>query len=254
MARLFIFLSLLMLSPAFGTQSYNYNPHVPCWDWFNLEPYFLPPDHPLKPKLDRLFSKRVTLSKETMEKAGFKKIHLRQPTNIVIGRHADLKGYLVKAYLDTQPPLIDWVNWVNRIKGAQTIQEMIDKYQMKDFLVPKKWIYPLPEHPSPPNQSGYHRKNFILVVEDMHILQDEDNRKAFQNKMTPARLKRLFILFTEGGLIDSIYPDNIPFTKKGKIAFIDTEHFHCWPVNVLRFKQFLSPAMQEAWQNLIDQK
>jgi hypothetical protein len=86
----------------------------------------------------------------------------------------------------------------------------------------------------------------------MPILSKEKILKFYKSKITPAKLVELFILFTELGLIDSIYPDNIPPTRSGKIAFIDTEHHHHWPVNLEKFKHFLSPAMQVYWQSLIE--
>ncbi len=235
--------------------AYSYNPFVPLDDWNALQPYFLPINHPVKDRLDRIFTKkRATASKESFEAAGFGKITLRQPTNIVVGKNPELKGYLVKAYLDSQPDFIDWGNWLNRILGAKAIKESIKVHGFKDFLVPQKWIYPLPEHPSPPSKLGYHRKNFILIVEDMHILPNQETLDKYKKKISKGQLKGLYTLLSELGLIDSIFPDNIPFTKSGKIAFIDTEHHHLWPVNYQRFKQFLSPTMQEYWQTLIDQK
>lgn len=235
--------------------AYSYNPFVPLDDWNSLQPYFLPVNHPIKDKLDRIFTqKRATASKETFEGAGFGKITLRQPTNIVVGKHPNLKGYLVKAYLDSQPDFIEWGNWLNRILGAQAIKECIKRHRFNDFLAPKKWIYPLPEYPSPPHKPGYHRKNFILVVEDMNILSNQETVDRYKKKVSREQLKGLYTLLSELGLIDSIFPDNIPFTKSGKIAFIDTEHHHLWPVDYQRFKQFLSPIMQEYWQTLIDQK
>ena len=86
----------------------------------------------------------------------------------------------------------------------------------------------------------------------MKILSIEENLKHYKKKITKKQLKGLFTLLKEVGLIDSIYPDNIPFTQSGKIAFIDTEHHHQWPVQLEKFKQFLSPAMQEYWQSLMD--
>lgn len=230
---------------------YPYNPLV-AWDvWQSLEPYFLPSTHPIKPKLDRLFKKRVTLTKETFEKAGFDKIKLRNPTNIVVGKHPDLQGYLVKAYLDYQPVPVDWWNWARRITGALAIQECLHQHGFSGFCVPRKWIYPLPD-PIVPDRTGFCRKNFILIVEDMHILDHEETLKGYKKKMTKQKLKALYTILTEVGLIDSVFPSNVPFTTQGKMAFIDTEHHHLQPVPYIRLKPYLSSTMQEYWQLLID--
>lgn len=226
------------------------NPLVEADIWQRLEPYFLPDQHPIKSKLDHLFQKkRVTQSRQMFEAAGFVKIKRREPTNLIIGRHPDLTGYLLKVYLDTQPPVCEWCNWLKRIEGAHSIRVCLKRHRFQHFAVPKKWIYPLPEEPSPP--SHYHRKNFILVVEDMRILKGEDNRQAFKDKITPEILEELYIILTEEGLIDSVYLDNIPFTKSGKIAFIDTEHHHLQPVKYEKLTRYLSTDMQAYWHAII---
>ncbi len=84
--------------------------------------------------------------------------------------HPLIKGYLFKVYLDVQPDICEWSNWVRRIEGAHAIRACIKRHGYKHFSVPHKWIYPLPPEPSPPFSEKYHRKNFILIVEDMHIV------------------------------------------------------------------------------------
>lgn len=234
---------------------FSYNPLVPKKLWNELKPYFLPNDHPIKPQLDLLFSKiRATQSAELFEEAGFGKPFIRQPTNIMIGKHAQFKGYVFKVYLDTQPFLNEWENWVQRIEGARAIQACIDRHEFSNFFVPKKWIYPLPAEPSPPNDPSFNRKNFILIVEDVYHLPKKQLFKAFKKKMTPQILQELAIIIKEEGLVDSVYPDNIPFTTSGKLAFLDTEH--CFPGKEIPFEKltpFLSPSMQIFWQSITTQ-
>lgn len=221
--------------------------------WEKLEPYFLPINHPIKRKLDRLFhKKRVTQSRDIFEQAGFGNAEMRKPTNIVVGKHPDFKGYLFKVFLDTQPPVCEWCHWLKRIEGAQAIQDCITTHGFQHFRVPKKWIYPLPAEPSPPYTSHYHRKNFILIVEDMQILSKEENLKAFKKNMRPKILRELYTILTEEGLIGSVYPKNIPFTHKGDLAFIDTEHHHIQPVPYHKLTRFLSAEMRDYWQTLTE--
>ena len=234
---------------------YHYNAYVEPSLWVDLEPFFLPENHPAKPVLDKLFSKqRPTLSKEAFEKAGFDILGtIRTELNIVVGTHPKLRGFLLKFYFDTQPAFPEWHNWLARIRGACRIQECIERHHFqKIFKVPRKWIYPLPTHPSPPADSRYNRKNFILIVEDMKILSHHENRKAFKKKMTRAILDALYIVITEEGLIDSIFAGNIPFNKKGQINFVDTEHSHLYfPIEYSRVSKYLSPEMIEYWEFLI---
>jgi len=236
--------------------SFLYNPCVSPDVWLELEPYFLPSDHPIKDRLDKLFNQiRATQSEAYFEKAGFGKPKMRKPTNIVIGRHAQFKNYIFKVYLDTQPPLNEWVNWIHRIKGARAIQSCLENRGFQSFCVPKKWIYPLPASPCPPGQFRFYRKNFILIVENMDIVSSKTNLKAFKNKITSQILQELYTILTEEGLIDSVYPDNIPFTNSGKLAFIDTEHHY--PGTTIPYEKltpYLSKEMQEFWKSLITGK
>lgn len=65
-------------------------------------------------------------------------------------------------------------------------------------------------------------------------------------------LNALYNLLQMLGLIDSVYITNIPFAKDGKIAFIDTEHFHKWPVKFNRLSHSLSNEMNLYWMSLIN--
>ena len=205
--------------------------------------------HPIKRKLDKLFKKtRVTESPETFSKAGFGKPHLRKPTNIVIGKHKDFKGYIFKVYLDSQPELCDWALWISRIKGSLAIQSCIRRHGFQHFAVPKKWIYLLPTNCV---SHGPNPKTSILIVEDMNILDSKSNLDAFKTKMTPKILRELYTIISEECLIDSVFPDNIPFTKRGRIAFIDTEHYHCnQPIPYMKLTKYLSTSLQKIWVDL----
>lgn len=249
-----LFICYAMCAIVQQAKSYTPDPLIPLELWHQLEPYFLPEEHPIKRKLDRLFSnQRATLSEETFRKAGLGKVKKRKPTNIVFGQSPFLKGIVIKAFLDTQPPLPEWENWLKRIEGSRCIRQCIKRHHYKQFKVPHKWIYPLPAHPSPPLQYSHSRKYFILIAEDMDILNRKENLKAYRERMTKECLNQLYVILTEEGLIDSIYPDNVPFTKDGKLAFIDTEHYHKTPIKYHQLLHFLSPAMQNYWQQLIDQ-
>lgn len=207
--------------------------------------------HPIKSRLDRLFKKESPFaSPKAFEEAGFGKPHLREPTNIVVGRHKKCPGYLFKVFLETQPVINEWECWVNRINGARIIQKAIERHGFVHFVVPKKWIYQLPASCI---SQGPYPKRYILVVEKMPILEPHANLKAFKSKITPKLLDELFVLLAEEVLIDSVYPDNIPFTKHGKIAFIDTEHYRRERgVPYEKLSRFLSKDMKSYWETLWD--
>lgn len=249
-----IILGFLLLISFSLQAKYPYNPHVSREVWKELEPHFLPKKHPAKEALDLIFSeKRVTHSAETFTEAGFTITRLNRPNNAVVSGHPKLKGYLIKAYLDTQLEIPEWEMWLRRIKGIKKIQKCIDRHQFTEFVLPQKWIYPLPIDPSPPLEENIHRKNFILVVEDMEILDKRENPKAYKEKMTSELLEDIFVVMTECQLTDCVWIGNMPFTKSGKITFIDTELFKNGIPEFERLKKYLSPPMQEHLDRLLIQ-
>jgi hypothetical protein len=229
---------------------YFRNPYVSDEIWGTLSPYFLPPTSMAKAYFDRIFNQkhRVLKSRKSMIKSGF--IMISHPKDkVIVAKHPYLKGYLVKVYTDDmEAPDTYW--WKKRIDGVNKIQNKIIEYGYQEIMkTPKKWIYPVPFSPS----MGAPRKNFILVVEEMDILSKKKNLKAYKKKMNPKILNAFFTLMTELNLIDSVYADNTPFCKDGKLAFIDTEHSldtTCLvPVSVVA--QYLSSEMYTYWEQLI---
>lgn len=256
MYRLFTLITIILLQfcPTIYS-AYTRNPHVDPQVWEELEPYFLPEDHPIKAQLDEIFitNHRVILDANSLVQAGFKAPKPgHKPTRPYVLKHPKLKSHLVKMFTDDNG-VNEWELWVKRIKGAYYTQQCIYKHGYeKYFSVPKKWIYPLPAEPSPPN--GFHRKNFILVVQNMKILKKDENKRTWKSMaVSPALLDALYIIVDEVGLADSLFVFNIPFSRiDGRISFIDTEDYHIWPVNYARMKQYLSPALQIYWDMLIE--
>lgn len=238
---------------------YQRNPLVSEETWNAALPYLLPEDSREKNILDRIFSKRRVLkSRESMEKSGF--FLLGPPERVVmIAKHQQLKGYILKCYLDTY--YNGSYSLIRRAMGAKAIQDIIDSEGFENILcVPKKWVYPLPIDPgSSPDEP---RQTFIVLCEKINILDGQDNIKAYKKKFTPTMANALYTVLSRLIMIDSMLIDNIPFCKDGRIAFIDTEHFHgpYEPPPSSRYMSFynpaqlstrLSPKMQEYWQQLI---
>lgn len=219
-----------------------------------VAPYLLPEDHPIKPDLDRIFSaSRVIFNVKTLAKAGFDKSKPREFSKVVVTKHSELPGYVFKLYLDTQKPhkgKPEHHYWILRITGAQKIQQEITKQGWENsFKVPKKWIYALPEDPSPPE--GYYTKHYILVEEDMDILSNDKNKKMWGSKtVTRPLLSNLFYILKTIGLIDCAKPANIPFGRDGRIAFIDTQSHGVEKMRYKGLTGYLSSSNQRYWGSL----
>lgn len=223
--------------------------------WNELAPYFLPEEHPLKERMDRVFTQfRVTLTADTLRLADFKGVRKGKPFHATVVKHPKLKGYVLKLFTDDDPMNEEWNDWKRRIIGAQAIEAAIDRLGYQDlFKVPKKWIYPLPVDPEP--LPGFNRKFFVLVAEDMKILPREKNFFWWKSvAMTQERVCAIYTMLQEVGLIDSVYIDNLPFAKDRKMAFVDTQHHHLWPIPFGKLNDYFAHDMRYYWEQLTGQR
>ncbi|MDP1881118.1 MAG: hypothetical protein Q8K60_09295 [Parachlamydiaceae bacterium] len=232
---------------------FNYNTHIPSSIQKQFKPYLIPFNHVMKPVLDRLFATRVTQEKKTLMNAGFKIIDRRSRSFICVVSHPDLTGYLLKLYLDRDKrkkygrPSWEWL--VKRCEGAEKIHGIISKFSIKHFVCAKKWIYSLPENPPPPLSKKYTRHLAVLLVKDMQLVSEEENYAAWKNKIREEQLDELYILVTRGKG-SSYRPDNLPFTKNGTIAFIDTEYPDKGP-DFDSIREFLNTSMRYYWDKIV---
>lgn len=221
--------------------------------WEEIQPYLVDETSSLKRKLDKIFSpkKRPVRSPLGLKFAGFEIIKGNSRTGIVIAKHPKLKGKIVKVFTDDSWMPNDWYNFLTRVRGAEVVRELIKLHEWEDeFTVPKKEIYVLPSDNHPPLENCP-KKFFALIVDEVKMVSFSRHAALWQsNLINQEKLIKLFILLSEGGLIDSVYIDNIPMNKEGKITFLDTEHYHKGPIPYSRFDQFLSPDMRNFWIQL----
>lgn len=173
-----------------------------------INQYLLPKDHPLTPKLKNLFKNRKMFkTAKEFRKEGFQLSfgHRR----LMVASHPEISGYLIKKFPDSTPKEKQIENYIKRINGANEVRKQIAINHLMHLVVPHKWLYRTPY--------GY-----VLIVENMDILDiKETNRRYFQiDKEILTELCRL--LHALGGC--DAFTRNQPFTKSGKIAFVDTEH------------------------------
>ena len=154
-------------------------------------------------------------------------------------------------YTDYGQNVDEWDFWIKRITGADLARAVIKKHDLRGlFKAPKKWIYPLPPEPSPPEGPNYFRKNFVLVVENMKPLARKKNHKKYRAILYRHYLDAIYTILTETGLSDSANADNAPWCKDGRIAFLDTERHSTWPIKYHSLLEFLSPKMRAYWAKL----
>lgn len=245
--------SLLRSAKSFDPKHQYEFPKVEEEIWEEVRPYLLPENHPAWPKLNRVFcAARVTQSTDNFRKAGFRRWNPGRWSRVSASSHPEFPEYFIKAYCDTELGILyDWRKWIHRIKGAEMIRVCIKENKLQnDFKVPHKWIYPLPKHPAPKKGAQYLRKNFILVCENVGILEHSANEAKYKHHITQKLMNGLYIILQVCGLYDSVYIFNMPFCKDGKIAIIDTEYHHKWPVPYSKLTKYFPKSLQSYWKQI----
>lgn len=213
-------------------------------EYIDLTGYSLPANHPAAVKLGRLFSNPGLLeNRSNLIAAGFIPTE-HQGANSVTLKHPSLKGYIVKLLTDHFPVENEWEKFKTRIDGERLVRKCIKKHHWENvFKVPRQWIFLLP-HPSA-------KRHTIILAEDAEILPHYKTEKWYREKITKSILKKIYQLTTEIGLQDCCRKTNLPRTKDGRLAVVDTETFYTWPVDYPRLLISLNSKMQKNWHEII---
>lgn len=223
--------------------------------------YLLPLDHPAKHVLDEIFShQRVIRNERTLQAAGFKILHAQKKSFIRVISHPRLKGYLIKVYIDAENNIPSgasgWKRLTVRCVVAEKIKKLISQHHIRNFVVADKWVYPLPDPKTCKapmdlvvSKGGAHRQPIILLVKDMKIYNVEKSKVAWKRKATRRTLSELYTIFSRG-LGSAFLSGNLPYTRHGKFAFIDTE-FGRRHLPMEGIKKYFNPKMSQYWDSLI---
>lgn len=216
----------------------------------SIDDYLLPGDHFLNKELKPLFrSSSLFYSPMTLRLAGFR-VHKRVHNYLMVARCPRISNYLFKKFQNCVPCQVQLKQYLARIHGAKMIQQYIDKHKLKHIVVPKKWLYKI--------NAASKMKSYLLIAEDMDICEGGDdplgeNVQQYK-KITPEILYELCQIMHAIGGCDA-FPRNQPFTKTGKIAFVDTERVGYKKDQILkRIFPILSKKMQsygkQIWEQL----
>lgn len=214
-------------------------------------PFLIPLSHPIKPILDAIFSQsRAIADEKALGEAGFQILYSQESSFIRVARHPALPGYLFKIYLDNEIRIKGgkpgWYWLKERCEGAKKIRRLIKKKGLRHFVVPEKWIYPLPLFPS---SSGPIFQPIVLVVTDMNLVTREETKWAWKNLATVEVLDELYTILSHG--YGSFFlTGNIPYSRVGQFALIDTE-YPKRVINLKKVKGYLSEEMGAYWEFLI---
>lgn len=160
---------------------------------------------------------RMFDSPSTFSAAGFDVMKQAASHNIMVGRHASADNYVFKKYSRDVPLGDQNANYKKRLRGAAKIRDVIDRHRLRHIVVPRKWLYELPEEFS----SSRRHKSCILIAEWMDILSVSETTKRYRTIDTAILDELCRVLFHFRGFDAAIH--NLRFTTSGQIAFIDTE-------------------------------
>lgn len=211
----------------------------------NINSYYLPDTHKLKPILDSIFTKKSILKcKKSFIEAGFKTISLRWRGSLRVAKHPLVKGYLFKMYLRSETPFsLSNCNQrlVQRCKSATIVRKIIERHQIQHFTVPEKWLYKV-------NISSG-KLAYVLLVQDMRLASKSKCKKAWSNKINRRSLRELYTIFRSGyGSLALL--ENIPYTKDRNFSFVDVE-FSPREFKLNRINRYLSPKLRPVWKKII---
>jgi hypothetical protein len=220
-----------------------------------VAPYLLPADHKLSAALDQIFTRKgVLTSIQSLEEAGFKILVYRQGRGLILASHPLLGNFLIKTYLDGEKH-VEWTRWLRRVKGRDRVQGFLDDNpEYSAFLkVPIKWIYKIPPEAVGRVEGEGVAREFILLVEDMELVDKYTNIHMYKHCFSYQALDALYLIIEQTGYSDG-HIANLPFSIDQRIAFIDTEYTNTWPVHPEWLTKWFSRRKQVYWQLLIQNK
>ncbi|MFA6915861.1 MAG: hypothetical protein WC222_05650 [Parachlamydiales bacterium] len=225
--------------------------HVAQEVWDVMQPLFLPENHSLRNKLDKIFNRgRPTANKISLLKAGFTHLKIGSISQTTVAKHPKLRDYVLKLFTD-DVAFSEWEPLKKRVDASISVSKTVENLGYNSiFVIPKKWIYPLPAS-STPADNAILPKNFIVIAEEIDITGKYENLRIWHDRVDKRMLIALHHLVAIEGLDDSVLPRNIPFTKNGKkIALVDLEHHQQWPIPYHKLLRFLNPRMGVFWSNI----
>lgn len=187
-----------------------------------IKKYLLPKNSQLAIILKNLITDPTMFdSNQNFQNAGF--LVKNGHRNLMVGMHPSTPNYLIKKFSSVRSQKMQIDNFIKRIKGAEKVRNYIKKNKFKHLIVPKKWLFKLPSAFSDKKEDP----SYLLIVENMDILQDwidpnSQARQLYYNMDKEILTELCKTLHAIGGC--DAFPRNQPFTKTGKIAFVDTEH------------------------------
>lgn len=172
---------------------------------------------PAEVDLAALFRRGSYDTEDDWRDSGFRVLP-RSAEKIIVAGHRDARSFLFKKYPTAWRSYGEQLElYEERVNGARVLANHLQTHAVDKIVVPRKWLCTLPSRHEVRGKPSY-----VIVVDRFDLL-DRDESERLYRKIDRDLLEDLCaILFRFRGLDFSVR--NVPFTRDGKIAFIDTEH------------------------------
>jgi hypothetical protein len=144
-------------------------------------------------------------------------------SGIMVASHPTVPDYLFKKYGDTVSLQAQLENCQCRVEGANKLRQFILDQRLTRVVVPRKFLYELPSMFSSDGIAAH-----VLIVERMPILSRSASKRMFR-AIPYDVLRELCLVMTAFRGLES-GARNVPFTRVGQVAFVDTERWNKGPL------------------------
>lgn len=212
-------------------------------------PYMLPQYHPAKGALDVIAANPdVFKSRPSLAQAGWTLLDLSdqiRPWTIMVASRPEIEGFVVKTYsTEYKDPTYDVAlyRYVRRIRNVRKLLAYLEDHKCTFVTAPHKWLYRIPK-----------TNIYLLIAEKMDIIpgsiEEGEVLERFKS-ITKEQLEELARVMIDVKGCDATL-QNIPLTRDGKMAFLDTDHQGFYPdAWERRIIPSLSPDMQKYARDL----
>ncbi len=175
--------------------------------------------HPESIDLGALFvDPAMFASRSAWRRAGFAVLDPAKVSECMVASHPSAPGYLFKKYADDVPPKEQRKNYQARIEGAEKLAKLVARERLQHVVVPRKRLHELPKR-----FRSRDRPSYVLVVERLDVLGPDESVLRYRDVAEPVLRELLRVLVRFKGLDSNA--KNVPFTRDGRIAFVDLEHW-----------------------------
>jgi hypothetical protein len=188
-------------------------------------------------------------SRKAWRRAGFDVLDPAKETECMVAAHPTVPGRLFKKYANDVDPKEQRENFATRLSGSHALAELVTSWQLAHVVVPGKALHELPCDFWIDGKPLH-----VLVVDRMDVVGRDATVERFADISEPVLRELLRVLVRYKGLDSNA--KNIQFTRDGKIAFLDLEHWDRTDRDRVKLKsigEYLSKRGRKLAKKILDE-